>query len=220
MNDRAWRGLVLVAWAAFFIWLLASDEVYRYIGPRTQWVVVFGAAALTIGSIAFAFTRGMRRGQVDAWLIAMLVPIVAVVAVPRPTLGSLAASRKMSGGPVVSLQPQPLAPGEEISFAEIEYASQSDEYAAANAITDGVEVELTGFVTATRGAGDFELTRFAIFCCAADVVPHSVPVAADETPTKDTWLTVTGVLEQRDGTFVVRASSVTEVPEPKDPYIR
>ena len=221
MNERIPRGIALVAWAAFFVWLLVSGEVYRYIGPRTQWVVFFGAAALTIAAIgSLSLRRRGRRGDLLGVAV-LLLPIVAVLIVPKPSLGSLAASRKLSGGPVVSLRPQPLGPGETVSFAEIEYASESDEYASANGITGGYEVELTGFVSDPDApTADLALTRFSIFCCAADVVPHSVEVDADRDYQKDAWLTVTGVLEERDGVFVVVARTIEEVSEPNDPYIR
>ena len=221
MTDRLLRGIVLTAWGAFFVWLLVSGEVYRYIGPRTQWVVVFGAIALGAIALAFWFRPGrIERGNAVGVLV-MLLPIIAVLVVPKPSLGSLAASRKLSGGPVVSLRPQPLAPGESVSFPEIEYASESSEYAAVNGITDGYEVELIGFVThPDTTTGDFALTRFSIFCCAADVVPHSVPVDADRDYPSDAWLSIEGVLESRDGTFVVVARSIEEVSEPDDPYIR
>ena len=221
MSDRVLRGVVLTAWGAFFIWLLVSGEVYRYIGPRTQWVVVFGAIALGAVALAFWFRPAHHERGNAIGAMVMLLPIVAVLLVPKPSLGSLAASRKLSGGPVVSLQPQPLGPGEEVSFPEIEYASESSEYAAINGITDGYEVTLTGFVTHPDGMpGDFALTRFAIFCCAADVVPHSVPVDASRDYPNDKWLSLTGTLEEREGTFVVVADSIEEVPEPDDPYIR
>ena len=220
MNERILRGAVLAAWGAFFVWLLVSGEVLRYIGPRTQWVVVFGAIALIAVAAGSWVSRDRTHGGAIGVMV-MLIPIVAVIVVPKPSLGSLAASRKLSGGPVVSLQPQPLGPGEEVSFPEIEYASESNEYAAANGIVTGLEVELTGFVTEADAAStDFSLTRFAIFCCAADVVPHSVPVDAEQNYPADQWLTVTGVLEERDGTLVVVARSIQEIDEPRDPYLR
>jgi uncharacterized repeat protein (TIGR03943 family) len=221
MNERIVRGVVLAAWGAFFVWLLASREVLRYIGPRTQWVVVFGAVALTLAAIGFWFSRREGASGTALGAAVMLLPIVAVIVVPKPSLGSLAASRKISGGPVVSLQPQPLGPGDDVSFPEIEYASESQEYAATNGIIEGFEVELTGFVThPDDGATDFALTRFSIFCCAADVVPHSVEIDSDRDYPSDVWLTVDGVLEDRDGTFVIVARSIEEIPEPEDPYLR
>lgn len=222
MNERAMRGVVLASWAAFFVWLLVSGEVLRYIGPRTQWVVVFGAVALALAAICYWLARDERGSAGSVVGVAvLLLPILAVMVVPKPSLGSLAASRKMSGGPVVSLQPQPLAPGEEISFPEIEYASESTEYAATSGITDGLAVELTGFVTSTDDENaDFALTRFSIFCCAADVVPHSVGVVAERDYPDDVWLTVRGTLADKDGTFVLVADTIEEIPEPRDPYLR
>ena len=122
----------------------------------------------------------------------------------------------------VAARPQP---GDEVSFAEIEYASKSEEYAAAAGIADGYEVELTGFVTRPPDlqAGQFALTRFAIFCCAADVVPHSVPVDPGGEFLNfnvDRWLTITGVLEERNGAFVLVAQDIKPIPEPANPYIR
>lgn len=221
MKATRWRAATLVAWAIFFVWLLASGEVYRYIGPRTQWVVVFGAVSLVLASVGSLSMRRSDRTNDAAAAIVMVLPIIAVLLVPKPTLGSLAASRKLSGGPAVAIRPGPPAAGEAVSFREIEYASASEEYAATSGISDGTDVELTGFVTDAREAtADFALTRFSIFCCAADVVPHSVDVDANRSFATDTWVTVRGVLERRNGTFIVVARSAERVSEPEDPYIR
>lgn len=221
MKAATWRGATLAAWAAFFVWLLVSGEVYRYIGPRTQWVVIFGAVSLVLASVGSLWMRRSDHNTDAIAGVVMLLPIVAVLLVPKPTLGSLAASRKLSGGPTVAIQPGPLAAGEAVSFREIEYASGSEEYAVISGITDGTDVELTGFVTEAREAtADFALTRFSIFCCAADVVPHSVDVDAGRNFPTDTWVTVRGTLERRGNTFVVLASSARRVNEPEDPYIR
>jgi len=221
MKERTLRPVVLIAWAAFFVWLLVSGEVHRYIGPRTQWVVVFGALSLTVAACAFWSLRRRVDPRAGRGLAIMLLPIAAVLIVPRPSLGSLAASRKLGGGPAVALQPGNPDGDEPVSFKHIEYASESEEYAAVTGIVDGLPVELTGFVThQDDGIADFSLTRFSIFCCAADVVPHLVPVDADRDYADDVWLHIEGVLEHRDGVFVVVARDVEEVPEPEDPYLR
>ena len=224
MNHRVLRAIVIAVWAVFFGWLLLSGEVDRYIGPRTQWVIVFGTAALTVVGAGMVLSlRRTKERSIGSVLgvAAMLLPIVAVLVVPKPSLGSLAASLKLSGGPVVSLRPEPVGAGDEIGFREIEYASESSEYAAASGIVDGLEVELTGFVSHHEtGEANFTLTRFAIFCCAADVVPHSITVDSSDTYEEDQWLTVTGRLAERDGVFVVEALTIEEISEPDDPYLR
>lgn len=230
MNRMAFARLVVLAlWSVFFVWLLVSGEVYRYIGPRTRWVVVFGAVVLGLAAIVQA--RSLRRGasatqlsksEVVA-LAAFMAPMAVIVLIPRPGLGSEAASRKSTGlvGAASSFVPVPER-GSDVSFPEIKYASESSEYAYALGITDGFEVELTGFVTHPDGGpeGTFALTRFATFCCAADAVPYSVTVDSEEEDyLDDSWLTVSGSLVNEGGEYLLQAERVTEIEEPDNPYI-
>jgi uncharacterized repeat protein (TIGR03943 family) len=223
------RMLILALWSAFLTWLIVSGEVYRYIGPRTRWVVVFGAIALGLAAIAQSRSLRISSGDVmlsaSEWLAvaAFLAPIVIIILVPRPSLGSEAAVRKSTRllGAASSFVPVPQQ-GEDISFPEITYASESRDYATAVGIFDGSEVTLSGFVTHTDNGrnGTFSLTRFATFCCAADAVPYSVPVdSRGRDYSDDTWLTVSGSLVNHGGKFVVRSNRITEIKEPKDPYI-
>jgi uncharacterized repeat protein (TIGR03943 family) len=228
------RLVSLVVWSGFFAWLMLSGEVYRYIGPRTRWVVVFGAVILGLAALAQA--RAMVRSRSLAGdsrvsrselvgLASLLAPIAIVILIPKPTLGSEAASRKATRGFVSaasSFAPVPQPDGD-VSFPEIKFASESDEYAAALGIADGYEIKLTGFVTHPDGGrdGTFALTRFATFCCAADAIPYSVTVAPKEGQdfSDDTWLTVSGFLVDERGEFVLQAERITETQEPQNPYI-
>lgn len=223
------KTLVLGAWATFFIWLLISGKVKMFIGPRTYWVVVFGAVCLTLATVAQLFLKPSEDDAPSpAWWVgyaAMLFPIFLVLLVPEPNLGSLAASRKSSGGVVsaAALQPPELQPGEKVSFQEIAYAVESEEYAAGFGIGEGYEVDLIGFVSATDGASSetFTLTRFSIFCCAADAVPYTISVRPPdgERYPLDEWLRVRGVLTRDGDTLVVSAEAIEAVDAPDDPYI-
>ncbi len=229
---RTLRATVLIVWTAFLAWLLVTGEVDRYIGPRTLWVVVFGAVALGVTALGYLVTLRSPAGERPSagellGLSTMLLPILAIVLVPAPILGSLAASQKLGGASVAlgTIEPRPLGPGDEISFPEIEYASESEEYAATIGLADGYPIELTGFVTRPDGlvGGEFALTRFSIFCCAADVVPHSVPVdpgTSEISYEEDRWLTIEGELRELEGGFVLVAERITPTEEPDDPYLR
>lgn len=223
------RAGVLVLWTGFFVWLTISGEVDRYVGSRTRWVVFLGIFA--VGWAAILQMRALLRDEVPAradrreWIgsLSLVAPIAIVLLVPDPGLGADAASRKSFGGSsaITGFVPQP-DPNGEISFPEIVYASRSSGYARSIGITEGYEVELIGFVThpSDLDAG-FALTRFESFCCAADAVPYSVsvdPGALGDRPT-DSWLRVTGELVYRDGGYVLIASDLEEIEEPKDPYI-
>lgn len=224
---RALRAFVLGAWAAFFGWLWLSGEMTRYLGPRTYWVVVFGSVTLTLAALGHLWGirgRPFAPERSDLWGAALLLlPLVAVVAIPNAQLGAQAASRKASAGgfAAAALLPVP-EPGGEISFREIHYASESDTYAASAGIVGGIEVELTGFVTHPDGGeGTFSLTRFYVSCCAADAIPYSVPIsvpgAADRPD--DSWIRVQGTLTDTGDGFVVDAERIEPTSPPRDPYL-
>lgn len=232
MTTGRLKAAVLLIWAFFFVWLLVSGEVYRYIGPRTYWVVVFGAICLS--AVAFANVVLVMPGDSDrptsrqlVGIVGAVVPIVLITLIPSPSLGSLAASRK-SPGSIVSAAVVPSAADArgEVGFQEISYASESLEYAAAVGLADGYPVELSGFVSDVKDGipdGAFPLTRFSIFCCAADALPYTVPVRPPEGAEmrygRDTWLEVEGALYLDGATWVLEADRIEEISEPDNPYI-
>ena len=227
---RLARGLTLACWAGFFAWLHLSGEKTRYLGPRTYWVVIFGAIVLGAAAAAHLLTlrsatpRKLEGADVRG-LVTLLVPLLAVAAVPSAQLGALAASRKTSGAgaaAVGAIAPPAPEAGEPLSFVDVHYASESESYAAEAGIAEGMEVELTGFVThpADLPDGTLGLTRFQVSCCAADAVPYTVPVVADPSSRgDDVWLRVAGHLALRDGVYVLEPEEVAVVDAPADPYL-
>lgn len=227
-RQRALRGAVLGMWSGFFAWLWLTGEMRRYLGPRTYWVIVFGALALGAAAaghlLGLRTTRTRRVGRSEMTGAALLLlPIVMALVSPDAQLGAQAASRKASAGGLAaaSLLPVP-EPGGEISFREIHYASESDDYAGSAGISTGVEVELVGFVThPPDDAGTFSLTRFYVSCCAADAIPYSVPVAAprSEDRSDDEWLRIEGSLIESGDRWVLEAAEIEPVEVPRDPYL-
>ncbi|MDQ3963735.1 MAG: TIGR03943 family protein [Actinomycetota bacterium] len=229
MNPRiALRGAVLGVWAGFFLWLGLSGEVTRYLGPRTYWVVWFGTAVLSLAAFSHALSlrtgnqERVRRSDV-AGAVLLMVPLIALIAVPNPDLGALAAGRKATGLSTFAASAPSAAnatPGK-LEFAEIHYASESPEYAAAIGAREGTEVELLGFVTHPKRApeGTFALTRFYISCCAADAIPYSVFIRASDDHADDVWLRVKGRLGMIGDRFVVDPDDIVMTDEPKNPYL-
>ena len=232
-TERVLRAAVLAAWAIFLAYLRISGDMTRYLGPRTYWVVTFGAVALGGAAIAHVATLRTRaephrptRGAL-ASVAALLIPIVGVMMIPSAELGALAASRKLSsagGGEVGAFAPAAPDPGDDISFAEIQYANESEEYATQAGIVEGAPVRLTGFVTHDMGASrsGFDLTRFYVSCCAADALPFSVrigPSGGFVDPQENDWLEVRGHVARDETGFYVQAQDISEVPEPAVPYL-
>lgn len=223
------RFFLLLAWAVFLAWLWLSGEMVRYLGPRTYWVIPFGA--LTLGAAAVAhvpWLRGgpgapVRRSDVVSALI-VIAPLLVLVAVPRPDLGSLAASRKASfgggGGPAL-IVPSAQHDGE-VAFIDFHYGNESEEYALKAGVVEDEIVHLTGFVTDVA-PDRIRLSRFYVSCCAADAVPYSADVLRSARMggyLEDDWLRVRGRIVKDDGgRFVVEPTMVEPVRQPDDPYL-
>ena len=91
----------------------------------------------------------------------------------------------------------------------------------------GVRVRLVGFVAPAEGAGGYRLTRFVIFCCAADAEALQAVVRGDPTPrARDQWMEVEGQWVPRPAAVddpsppppVLQAEVVRPVAPPRPPY--
>jgi uncharacterized repeat protein (TIGR03943 family) len=233
-TSRSVRALVLALWSAFFAYLWVSDEMVRYLGPRTYWVVPFGC--ITLGAAAAAQLAsawrdrergagpwGMSRGDLMG-VVALLVPIVAVIAVPSAELGALAVSRKAPGAGAASTLAAPSASerGRPPSFIDVYYANESVEYARSLGIGEGTELRLTGFVSESLGPDEFVLTRFYVSCCAADAIPYSVTVLTGANHAgfpENSWVRVSGELGTDGDEFKLMAETLEEIEQPDSPYL-
>jgi uncharacterized repeat protein (TIGR03943 family) len=133
---------------------------------------------------------GHHRTRVG-WLL--LVPVLVVILVQPTALGSYAASSRSvvpGGGHQGGFQPlaAPVRGAVPMSMAEFVTRAVRD---PAQSLA-GVRVRLTGFVAPNPGGG-YRLTRFVIFCCAADAEALQADVRGDRTPrARDQWLEVEG----------------------------
>jgi uncharacterized repeat protein (TIGR03943 family) len=92
----------------------------------------------------------------------------------------------------------------------------------------GVRVRLIGFVAPAEGGdGGYRLTRFVIFCCAADAEALQAVVRGDSAPRdRDQWLEVEGTWQPRPAAVddpnppppVLNAAVVHPIAPPRPPY--
>jgi len=225
----ALRAIALVVWAAFFFWLWLSGAADRYVGPRTAWVVPFGAFTLTVTAVLASLAaaqgapRRLRTREAAGFLV-LLAPMLALVAVPEPDLGALAVNQKSGPGgvPALGSAPPPRSPTGPLTVVDLQEASRSDAYALRRGVRDGRRVEVLGFVSraADRPGGEFQLARFSIFCCAADAVPYVVRVRGrGAAPERDAWVRVRGTVRREAGGLVLVAEQVTPARPPANPYL-
>jgi uncharacterized repeat protein (TIGR03943 family) len=220
--------VLLVVLGAMAVWLWGSGQALNYVRPGL--VPLVGAAGLVLLGLALLPPLGLlspgwaghrsdgsgdqgghqhqhQHGGRVGWLL--LVPVLVVLLVQPAALGSYAVSSRTvvpgSGGngqfpplsaPVRGAVPMPMA---EFVTRAVRDPGQS---------LAGVRVRLIGFVAPAEGSGSYQLTRFVIFCCAADAEALQAVIRGDATPrARDQWLEV-------EGTWVPRPAAVDDPPPP------
>jgi uncharacterized repeat protein (TIGR03943 family) len=224
---RALRAIALLAWGTFLGWLWLSGHAATYIGSRTTWVVPFGTIALLgSGSACLISAVGRRPGPHPAarewWGSALLVsPIVAVLLVPSPQLGAYAAHRK---APAMQARAQikHVDRSRPITLTEIVGGNVAEDTRVEVGAHDGRAARIDGVVTKVA-ANRIDVTRFQIWCCAADAIPYTVTVRGPKLARRfklNQWVAVTGRLRDSGGhIYEVVASSARRAPRPADPYL-
>lgn len=164
--------------------------------------IAFGAVAASAGGV-------LATGVVGLVLVTPPATLSAELAMSRDT----GTPPLFQGADTVALA----TTGDTASFGVGEWASVFATATNPEAF-EGDEISLTGFVTPSS-AGEFGLTRLVITHCVIDAQPASVPVGeVSDVPATGEWVTVTGVIRDRDGSLVVEATGVQTVAEPQDPY--
>lgn len=214
------RIAVTASWAGFFYVLWFTGTSDRYLGARTQWLVPFGAVALTVVVVLAARSwrsgPALRAGEAVG-LLALVVPLALVLLVPHAELGAYAASKK-SGSFFPAVKPAPPATPRDVTLLDVRIAEGDPLFALVSHIHRGTRVGLLGLVTQT-GAGHFGLTRFYITCCIADAQPLTIDVDWRRPVVKNQWVFVTGNLQRPTKHYVLAADSVVARHSPRDPYL-
>jgi putative membrane protein len=225
---RLLTAVVLSAWAGLFWFLIVSGRSNLYLSTRTDWVIPIGAVVLSAAalgrflSVRVTHAPGLTRRDLFQSAL-MVLPVIAVVALPPASLGSYAAGRRSNFSSVaISASTEDLASGE-LSLIDLGGAIRSTD--GLNALTEraGSEVSFDGFVVRDKGmpADEFQLTRFIVTCCVADALEINVRVVG-VTPgrfSEDEWVNVEGLLYPLGTQIVVQATEITPIPKPKRPYL-
>lgn len=238
MSDRRTQGAMLLLVGAVALWLGLSQAALAYVraGLRPP-LAVSGLVLLLLGLAALWRPVGANDGHThahgehgprSAWLL--LLPVLVLVLVTPPALGSYAASRQppgTNGGSAGEFPPLPEPVDGTVPLLVSEFVDRAT-YDRAHSLK-GQRVRLVGFVIPDQDGGrDYQLARFVLACCAADAEAYRVVVRGDATPRQtDQWLLVEGhwlptpVPEQASPSTtppVLLADSVTTIHPPANRY--
>jgi uncharacterized repeat protein (TIGR03943 family) len=241
VTDEQTRSMLLLALGATAVWLGRSGEALNYVRPGlAPLVLAAGVVLLALGLLpplgllgaqaagSASGGDGHRHRAWVGWLL--LVPVLVVLVVQPAALGSYAASSRsvVPGGsdgdfpalaaPVRGAVPMPMA---EFVTRAVRDPGQS---------LAGVRVRLVGFVAPAEDGdkdGRYRLTRFVIFCCAADAEALQAVIRGDAVPrARDQWLEVEGTWQPRPAAPddpnpqppILNAEVVRPIAPPRPPY--
>ncbi|HWD44614.1 MAG TPA: TIGR03943 family protein [Actinomycetota bacterium] len=245
MSQEQTRSLMLVVLGAMAVWLWRSGQALNYVRPGL--VPLVGAAGLVLLAGGLLPPLGLlgtgraghrpdslgdqdlhHHGSRVGWLL--LVPVLVVMLIQPAALGSYAVSSRTvvpgSGGngqfPPLDAPVRGAVP---MSMAEFVTRAVRDPGQS----LAGVRVRLTGFVAPAEHdqGGSYRLTRFVIFCCAADAEALQAVVRGDQVPrARDQWLEIEGTWQPRPADVdnpsppppVLNADVVRPIAPPRPPY--
>jgi uncharacterized repeat protein (TIGR03943 family) len=225
VSDEQTRSLLLVVLGATAVWLWWSGQALNYVRPGlAPYLLAGGVVVLLLGLLPPLGLLGketaadhsgghhQHRGRVG-WLL--LVPVLVVMLVQPAALGSYAVASRSAvpGGGDSGFQPlaAPVRGAVPMSMAEFVTRAVRDPGQS----LAGVRVRLVGFVAPSEGhEGGYRLTRFVIFCCAADAEALQAVIRGDPTPrARDQWLEV-------EGTWQPRPPAAEDDPSPPPPALQ
>jgi uncharacterized repeat protein (TIGR03943 family) len=225
MTEEQTRSLLLVVLGATAVWLGWSGQALNYVRPGlVPYLLAGGVIVALLGLLpplgllgkqtaGHPGHGGHRHRARVGWLL--LVPVLVVILVQPSALGSYAVSSRATvpGGGDSGLEPlaAPVRGAVPMSMAEFVTRAVRDPGQS----LAGVRVRLVGFVAPSEGKeGGYRLTRFVIFCCAADAEALQTVVRGDRTPrARDQWLEV-------EGTWLPRPTAAEDDPSPPPPALQ
>ncbi len=250
MNDNRKQAIVKYARLAQTLWLVlfpllvvdiaSKKRLTSYLNPKYVWLVYVGAGLLfAIGCAVFVLRFRYPRLEGDSgvsafwnvfWTVLIFAPLVMGQALGNQPLSAGRAARNEAVRSMVDTDGKAGdagAPKVDTSgwsfndwFIAVSADPEPDHFA-------GKEASIAGAVYKPPEAKDgyFYLTRYLIWCCAADATAVNIPVKyAESTRLKDDqWVRASGVMKTAQWrgkrALILYADTVKEEKPPDDPYL-
>lgn len=250
MDDNLKQAVIRYARLAQTLWLvlfpmLVLDIASRkrltiYLNPKYIWLVYVGAALLFVIGVA-VFFLGLRNPRPEGdsgesafwtvfWTVLIFVPLALGQALGNQPLSAGRAARNDEVKSMVSTdrKTEDSVAGEADTsgwsyndwFVAVSFDPEPDSFDGKVASIDGAV-----FRPPEMEEGYFYLTRYMIWCCAADANAVNIPVKYEGSSRlkNDQWVRASGVMKaarwRGKRTLILYAETVEKEKQPDDPYI-
>jgi uncharacterized repeat protein (TIGR03943 family) len=240
-------SLAMVLWGLMLLRFAVTGKLYLLLHPDYMWlshmamVMLLGLGGLRAVQVLLSLRRPGRQGlplqdQDHAVLMPRQVSIFLLIAVavfgllytPRPFTSETAFQRGITDvlGQTRSKPQRFVLNDSSEERTIIDWVRTLNVYPEPDAYADQ-PVKVSGFVVHMPDwpSNYFMISRFVLTCCAADAYPVGLPVelpAGETRPAPDTWLEVEGTMQtgtlDNKRQLVIGSASLTEIPEPRNPY--
>ncbi len=240
-------SLAIVSWGILLFKYWVTGQINLLLHPDYMWLAnLAGVFLLGVGSHRIVLRLWGRRASYMrissetavqhasllppglGSLLLLVVAIGGMVYTPQPFNSQVALDRGVTDT-LSATRSQPQAfrvTSDPETKSIIDWIRTLNVYPEPDAYT-GQKVNVQGFVIHPPNLPDNYLfiARFILTCCAADAYPVGIPVKLSESRSAyqpDSWLEIEGemVTETLDGTrqLTIQPTSITEIPEPRNPY--
>lgn len=204
--------------AILFLKLFFQSEFGLLIHPRFLWMMYFSIPIL----ILFSYEKKESSSGNPITLLIILTFLIAII-FPLKPLSSFTAKKEIEKENLISYEE--ILRGKfttKYSFDTKNWGIKQWSYQLAlnTSIEDiiGKEVNVEGFYF-EDSEGIPKIGKYTLQCCAADSRILSIPLSATPTnTTSEDWISIQGVIEEKDGKPVVKIIEMQKIDAPKNPY--
>lgn len=213
-------AITAVTIALSIIIMATQNQLTLYIHPRYELFTVVMAA---IGLLLFLMPqRSPLHSSEKKTTFILCLLVLCFMFLPPASLTPQTAQNRLQSSVVAQAQRTSSYDSYTRDYTHFDIQDWSTFFAnapAANQVV-GKRALIEGFVL--RDGQSLFIARFRLSCCAVDATPLTIQLAPNEKTSNllsGSWYRFSGDFIEQNADYLLSADEVTQIPEPKEPYV-